>query len=272
MQCSVLNSALTRMFTSKWNPYQRATPSTDFEYFTRMDASTFAVANARSVWPLSPSPKTRLHLCQLERNSYMASDKSWNPQSGKTLLQRYQEKINKNGPIPPHMPHLGPCWPWTGYCDKPWGYGRINVGRYKDGKYSTYPDLAHRVGYELLVGPIPEGLCVCHRCDNPACQRPDHWFLDTSVGNANDRHKKNRDAHLQGEAHGAHKLTEEEVRFIRANYPYERIGKHDTTWHQYSCTSLAKMFNVSKATIHRVIREKTWARLKTSVDTPKPQA
>ncbi len=191
----------------------------------------------------------------------MASKTSWNPQSGKSLLQRYQEKINKNGPIPKHVPHLGPCHPWTGYCDKPHGYGRINVGRYKDGKYSSYPDLAHRRGYELLIGPIPPGMCVCHHCDNPACQNPAHWFLGTNEQNVDDRHKKDRDAHIQGEAHVKHKLTKEAVKFILEHYPRERIGKHITSRHEYSCASLARMFKVTPPTIHRVVHGKGYAEL-----------
>ena len=56
------------------------------------------------------------------------------------------------------------CWEWTAYKDN--GYGRINVDR--------VPVPSHRVAYELLVGPIPDGMHLDHLCRNPSCVNPDH--------------------------------------------------------------------------------------------------
>ncbi len=51
---------------------------------------------------------------------------------------------------------------------------------------------AHRMAYELYVGPIPDGMCVLHRCDNPGCVNPEHLWLGTQLENVIDRDKKNR--------------------------------------------------------------------------------
>jgi hypothetical protein len=90
----------------------------------------------------------------------------------------------------------------------PKGYGQI--GRGGRGSGMTY---AHRVSYELAHGPIPAGMCVCHRCDNPPCCNPAHLFLGTLGDNNRDSKEKGRTA--SGERNGQVKLTDEEVRQIR---------------------------------------------------------
>lgn len=74
------------------------------------------------------------------------------------------------------------CWDWLGY-KQPEGYG-------------TFPHrgthYAHRVSYQLHVGPIPDGLHVLHSCDNPPCSNPAHLFLGTVADNMHDRDRKGR--------------------------------------------------------------------------------
>lgn len=80
------------------------------------------------------------------------------PPKPRPLADRFWPKVNKTES----------CWLWTGAKD-PNGYGRINPG----GRFGGAA-LAHRISWELLRGPIPDGLVIDHLCRVPACVNPDH--------------------------------------------------------------------------------------------------
>ena len=102
---------------------------------------------------------------------------------------------------------LGPCWEWGGN-RTPKGYGQCSVGHRRTRG-------AHRVSYEVNIGPLVPGMVVCHRCDNPPCINPAHLFQGTHSDNFRDMQAKGRQNYASGQRHGIAKLTDEQVHAIR---------------------------------------------------------
>jgi hypothetical protein len=146
--------------------------------------------------------------------------------------QRFRAKVNTNGPVPAHCPELGPCHVWTASKRSSLGYGCVKFG----GK----TEQAHRVAFLLATGHWPYP-CVLHRCDNPACVNPAHLREGTHAENSADRDSKGRRQAPKGEGHVRCKLTDSQVREIRA------IG--DTQ----SRAAIARLFGVDRTRISQLL-------------------
>jgi hypothetical protein len=112
----------------------------------------------------------------------------------------------------------------------------------------------HRAAWEATFGAIPEGLFVCHRCDNRRCCNPEHLFLGTAAENSADMKVKGRAARPRGAACGMAKLTAAQVSEIRRRFVPGRLAKLRS-----GCSSpeLAAEFGVSRKYIAKLAKE-TW--------------
>lgn len=182
------------------------------------------------------------------------------------LDERFWSKVDKHGPVV--RPELGPCWVWTG--------ATFPSGR-PQFKFHGKTSYAHRVSYELAYGPIPDRLMVCHHCDNPACVRPEHFFLGTGKDNLQDAARKGRMATgkqngaytrpekvLRGEHHWTHmkphlvargehtgraKLTAQDVIEIRAAYDGSPTF----------CREWAPRYGITPQAVRAVLQRRVWA-------------
>lgn len=208
--------------------------------------------------------------CRLCGKPFIRSRPDQNSQNYCSLECRLWAKVDKSGGD-------DACWEWQAKSViTSLGYGAINV----DGKITV----AHRVAWSLVNGEIPDGLFVCHKCDNPKCCNPSHLFLGTCSDNINDmcakgrhgmkgkkhteetksimkdRHKENQYALrrwatdefkekmasivLKGEQHPKAKLTNEQVIEI-----VHSSGK---------LVDIAKKFGVSRTVVGKIKNGKSW--------------
>lgn len=173
--------------------------------------------------------------------------------TGKYCSQRCYHSIPKKRSDPVerfwrYVRKTDDCWEWTG-CMK--GPGRHQYGHMALSGYKRVT--SHRFSWEIHFGPIPEGMFVCHRCDNPSCVRPDHLFLGTNSENMKDRWNKGRYAKVnvqnRGSKHGMSKLTEEQVTEIRRDY---------VPWKRNCVNDLAAKYGITRSGVYGVVRNINW--------------
>ena len=145
-----------------------------------------------------------------------------------------KDRVERNVFIEPNSG----CWLWQGSVTRT-GYAMLSVGGERE--------LLHRLAYKEYIGAIPDGLCVCHKCDVRSCGNPAHLFLGTHADNAQDRERKGRSGDHRGELQGAARLKTADVLAIRSSP--DSLGR------------LALRYGVSPSQISNIRHRRQWAHL-----------
>lgn len=153
----------------------------------------------------------------------------------------FEQTLSRRASISPSR-----CWEWTG-SRRTDGYAQLEIGGHM---YRV-----HRIMWEMRHGPIPEGMLVCHHCDNPPCINPDHLFLGTYADNLHDCIRKGRfyTGTHHGMRNGRAKVTDDQVSRMRLEYVAGN-GCHRTT-------QLAKQYGLSWGSVNRIVNRKGWAHI-----------
>ena len=128
------------------------------------------------------------------------------------------------------------CWLWQ-RAKTGGGYGQL--------ARKGFRCMAHRYSWELHFGPIPEGLCVCHHCDNPRCVNPAHLFVGTRADNMADCAAKHR---LPRGRTPSAKITREQAESIRQRYKEGGVTQK----------ALADEFGLAQTSIFEIIKGQRW--------------
>lgn len=138
--------------------------------------------------------------------------------------------------------HPDHCWMWRGakYAN---GYGMVSLRR---GKRKTFS--AHRVAWSAANSKnIPNGMMICHKCDNRLCVNPSHLYLGSGIDNNRDTVVRNRGNRVLGSKCSWAKLSEDDVRFIRESVAAQR--------------DLAERFQIDPSTVSQIKSRKRWKHL-----------
>lgn len=149
------------------------------------------------------------------------------PKLNKPLIEYVNERLIQGA---------GGCMEWTGHtCTS--GYGIVG----RRGKLCR----VHRVVWEVLRGPIPGGLCVCHACDNRRCANVEHLFLGTNADNVADKVRKGRQHRPIGTRNPKARLTHDQVRTIRADSRVQQV--------------IADEYGIQQTLVSKIKRGELWS-------------
>ena len=174
-----------------------------------------------------PTPKRPRARKSRGEHRRFVSHSHWAKLPRKPVERRFWEKVDKRS--------IDECWPWKASTGRG-GYGHFPIGR-------TH-QLAHRVSWELSVGPLPQGMWVLHHCDVPSCVNPLHLYLGMHAENMRDRAVRKRQS---GEKSAAAKLTWPQVREMR------RLRLEGATMME-----LQGRFGLHNSQICRIVNGKYW--------------
>ena len=175
------------------------------------------------------------HARGLCKNHYKRLLRGGDPPTPSRQRQSVEERFISKLALPD--PVTG-CVEWTGHRTKD-GYGKLSR--------SGIEVYTHRYSWERKHGPIPKGLHVLHKCDNPPCCNEYHLFLGTQTDNAADREIKGRGNQPKGEKHGRAKLTEANVKEIRRRLAAGEVQR-----------MIAKGFGIAHSTVGKISRGNAW--------------
>ena len=148
------------------------------------------------------------------------------PKPSPTFEERYAKAVAKGSPEE--------CWEWLGWKSHRYGVMEVSGKRWS----------AHRLTWTLTHGPIPNGLHVCHRCDNPPCVNPSHLFLGTNLDNVRDKVAKGRASGGRGQSWKLSLAIAKDVRALRISGA--------------SVGAIARKYDVTVQAIYAIIKGHSW--------------
>jgi len=153
------------------------------------------------------------------------------------LVERFWSKVDRRGP--------DECWQWLASLRK--SYGQFGSLR------NRWKAQAHRFAWEIVHGPIQQGLFVLHRCDNPPCVNPDHLYLGTQGDNMRECTRKGR--RQRGDQHWTRRRPE----LFKTRLTPEKAAEIRAALVESKTSEVAKRFGVSWYVVHNVRTGRRWA-------------